>query len=226
MVLVVAISWSCFATVSDALRENLTQPEGPALILSLGDAKHYYEMAKAITEGRFAEIYPSRWAHRQPLYPLTLALTMRMGDDDLYRLGMVNAIVGIATIWLVYLCIWTTLWNQAVALLGALALSVNEFIVVSASRTLYTEPLYVACALATICFGSRYVTTGRLRNLCLASGTAGLAYLTRPNGLFLMAGMVVVLLGNDLMLGRKQRRRGVTRHIAFSYGPPSPSLLA
>ena len=60
---------------------------------------------------------------------------------------MVNVMIGVATIWLVYLCVWTLMRNRAVALLAALTFSFNRFGSMYVSSTLYTEPLYAACAL-------------------------------------------------------------------------------
>jgi hypothetical protein len=78
-----------------------------------------------------------------------------------------------------------------------------------------TEPLYTLCSFVTLALALLYVKRGRARSLYLASFAGGLAYLTRPNGFFLMAALWGVLVMSEILV--LARDRGWTR-------PDLPSL--
>ena len=216
--LVLVICWSFFVTVSTEIRENLSDPDESEVWLTVNDSAHYYQIAQAIDEGRAIEGYAKHggYAHRQPLYPLSLALMMRMGGESAHWLAMVNVIIGVITAGFIYWAFWTLFDSRIVALLASLIYSLSRFIVDHVSHRLNTEPLYILFAIAAVCFALKYVKSGQLRHIALASAVAGLGYLTRPNGLFLMGPMIVALLGNDILKHSQESPRVVAKRVGVS----------
>ncbi len=162
------------------------------------DSRHYVEMATAFHEGDWFEGIVER-AHRQPLYPALLATAMAVGADSLRGLAVVNILVGGLTI---LLLLGIGRWVFArwwVGLIGALAYVSSEFIIGNIGGRLMTEPLYILVVTTTLAFALKYLETNRLAYLLGASAAAGLAYLTRPNGLFLFVAMWVTFLVHDLV---------------------------
>jgi hypothetical protein len=94
-----------------------------------------------------------------------------------------------------------------------------------------TEPLYTLCSFVTLALALLYLKRGKARNLYLASFVAGPAYLTRPNGFFLMAAFWGVLLASELLvLARDRGDRRPDRHglraIACRFGVAGLIFLA
>jgi hypothetical protein len=87
-----------------------------------------------------------------------------------------------------------------VATLASLTFIGNPFMVDKISSRLMTEPLHALCLVVLILCFLAYVGTGRRRFFLGAAAAAGLDYLTRTNGLFVMAAMVVTFVGHDLWL--------------------------
>ena len=183
--------------VYDRLEQTLSDPALSVAAVSK-DSRHYVEMATAFHEGDWFEGIVER-AHRQPLYPALLATAMAVGADSLRGLAVVNILVGGLTI---LLLLGIGRWVFArwwVGLIGALAYVSSEFIIGNIGGRLMTEPLYILVVTTTLAFALKYLETNRLAYLLGASAAAGLAYLTRPNGLFLFVAMWVTFLVHDLV---------------------------
>ncbi len=183
--------------VHNRLDQTFRDPELTARFSS-EDSRHYVEMATAFHEGNWFEGIVAR-AHRQPLYPALLATGMVVGADSLYGLASVNILVGCLTILLLFgigRWVFARWW---VGLIGALAYVSSEFIIGNIGGRLMTEPLYILVVTITLAFALKYLETDRLAYLLGASAAAGLAYLTRPNGLFLFVAMWGTFLVHDLV---------------------------
>jgi hypothetical protein len=150
------------------------------------DSQHYIAIGRALASGDFSMKYVKGRPYRQPLYPMLLSVVIRFAGENLFLLGMVNVTLGLAIIWLVYFTILKFFANNAIAcFIGFLAV-INRFLYQHVSLAVVTEPLFILLLLSVLLWFGSYISQGNPRHLILATGAAGLAYLTRPNGLFIM----------------------------------------
>jgi len=223
LVIVLAISIYYLDSAVEHLQSTVSHPEQVARFL-YADSLHYLEMAEAFAEGHFNTKYVPVRPHRQPLYPALLAIAVLAGGGrDLFLLGMVNVLIGLGTIWLIFLLVSRLCSSPMVGALIALVYSRNDFVFDYITDRIMTETLYTFCSFAALALALLFVERGRARCLYLASFAVGLAYLTRPNGFFLMAAIWGVLLSFEILAlarGRGWRHldlRGL-RGIAVRFG--------
>ena len=213
------------------LESTVTHPDQVAEFLH-ADSMHYLQMAEAFAEGDFTKAYVRIRPHRQPLYPALLTIAVRTGGErNLFFLGMVNVLVGLATIWLIFLLGSRLFSSPMVGALTALLYQRNDFIFDYITDRIMTEPLYTLCSFVTLALGLLYLKRGRARFLYLSCFVGGLAYLTRPNGFFLVAALLGVLLASELLLLARDRGRGHPdrrglRGIAWRFGIAGLIFLA
>ena len=79
------------ATGSAHLAFNVRSEERAATLVS-SDSALYLEFAHRFAAGNFTMDYIREVPHRQPLYPLLLAAAMKIGNGNLFFLGLVNVI--------------------------------------------------------------------------------------------------------------------------------------
>jgi Dolichyl-phosphate-mannose-protein mannosyltransferase len=162
------------------------------------DAQHYIAIGRAMATGDFSMSYVKQRPYRQPLYPVLLSAVIRFAGGNLFLMGMVNVTLGFAIIWLVYFSILNLFANKAIAcFIGFLAV-INRFLYQRVSLSLGTEPLFVLLLLLIVLWFASYISRGDARHLILASAAAGLAYLSRPNGLFILPAIIGVAAFYDL----------------------------
>ena len=191
------------------LIETIGDPKKAAVFVHK-DSWHYIEMAVAFSEGDWWRNYVTVRAHRQPLYPALLATAMWLGADLPIWLGLVNIFVGCVTIIAMFAIGQWCFGSRWVGVAAAAAYASSEFMLANVSTRLLTEPTYVACALVALAFAFRHLRRPRALYLSGAAAFAGLAYLARPNGLFLMASIATVVLAHDLWISRTTRTSGRT----------------
>jgi hypothetical protein len=105
LAIVLAVSLYFLDSAVEDLRSTIREPDRVAVFLG-ADSKHYLEMAEAFAQGELTEKYVRVRPHRQPLYPAFLAVAVRAGGgSDLFLLGMVNVLIGLGTIWLIFLLV-------------------------------------------------------------------------------------------------------------------------
>lgn len=154
------------------------------------DAQHYLAIGRTLASGDFSMNYVKGRPYRQSLYPVLLSVVIRLAGENLFLLGMVNVMLGLAIIWLVYFSILKFFANNAIAcFIGFLAL-INRFLYQRVSLSLGTEPLFILLLFLVLLWFGSYISRGKPGHLILASSAAGLAYLTRPNGLFIMPAII------------------------------------
>jgi hypothetical protein len=203
--IVLAVSLYFLDSTVETLRSTVSEPDRVEVFLG-ADSKHYLEMAEAFAEGELTEKYVRVRPHRQPLYPAVLAIAVRAGGGrDLFLLGMVNVLIGLGTIWLIFLLVSKLSSSPMIGALSALLYARNDFALDYITDRIMTEPLFALCSFAALALALLFAERGRVWTLYLASFAAGLTYLTRPNGLFLMVALWTVLLASELLsLARDQ----------------------
>jgi hypothetical protein len=228
---VLAVSIYYVDSALEHLHSTVSHPDQVAEFMH-ADSMHYLEMAEAFAEGEFTMGYVRIRPHRQPLYPALLAIAVRAGGErNLFFLGMVNVLIGLATIWLIFILASQVFSSPMVGALTALLYQRNDFVFDYITDRIMTEPLYTLCSFVTLALALLYVKRGKARSLYLASFAGGLAYLTRPNGFFLMAALWGVLLASELLVlardrsDRRPDRRGL-RGIARRFGVAGLIFLA
>ena len=185
----------CIAML-DRLATNLDDPQR-AVEFADEDSLHYLRIADAFVEGRLADTV--RPAHRQPLFPALLAAARASGADTSMGLGAVNVLVGLATLAVLLGAGWWLFGSWWIGLAGGIAYAANEFVHVHVADELLTEPLFVLVAVVAVVAAFKYLDASLESHLALAAAAAGLAYLARPNGLFLFVAMCITLLARDLL---------------------------
>jgi hypothetical protein len=162
------------------------------------DQRQYIEIARDFAAGDFSMSYVQTMPHRQPLYPALLAVPVRIWGDDLYKMGWVNVLAGLALLLCLYSGVLRLFDSITVAVLTCAAYLGNPFMIDKISARLMTEVLHALCLVVLILLFLAYLRDGRARYLIAAAATAGLDYLARTNGLFVMASMVVTLVCHDV----------------------------
>jgi hypothetical protein len=89
--------------------------------------------------------------------------------------------------------------NPLIAAAIGLLYITNHMVVEEISSRVMTEPLHILFVVLVIFCFINYATLRKPASLFAAAGFAGLDYLTRPNGLFLMLSMMAVLFLNELV---------------------------
>ena len=205
LLIVLGVSLYYINSALEHMESTVTHPDQVAVFM-YADSMHYLQMAEAFAEGDFTKAYVRIRPHRQPLYPALLTIAVRTGGErNLFFLGMVNVLVGLATIWLIFLLGSRLFSSPMVGALTALLYQRNDFIFDYITDRIMTEPLYTLCSFATLALALLYVERRRARSLYLASFAGGLAYLTRPNGFFLIAALWGVLLASEILILARDR---------------------
>jgi 4-amino-4-deoxy-L-arabinose transferase-like glycosyltransferase len=171
---------------------NVRSAEGAATLVS-SDSGHYLDFAHRFAAGNFTMDYIREVPHRQPLYPLLLAAAMKIGSGNLFFLGLVNVIAMTLTIGSVYFGVFRFFRRSAVAAISALCVALNPFFWRIAAARLLTEPIYALVLVWVAIAFLQYLREGKLTWLLLGSAFAGLAYLTKPSGVFVQAASLGVL---------------------------------
>jgi hypothetical protein len=196
---VLAVSLYFLNSAVEHMQETVSDPELLG-VFTFADSQHYLDMAEAFAEGNFSEKYARVRPHRQPLYPALLAIAVLVGEGtDLFLLGMVNILVGLGTIWVVYILTSRLFGSPLVGALTALLYTRNDFAFDYITRRIMTEPLYALWSFAALALAMLFAERGRARSLYLACLAAGLAYLSRPNGFILMAALWSALLASEIL---------------------------
>jgi hypothetical protein len=205
LAIVLAVSLYYIDSALEHLDSTVSHPDQVAEFMH-ADSMHYLEMAEAFAEGEFTRCYVRIRPHRQPLYPALLAIAVRTGGErNLFFLGMVNVLIGLTTIWLIFILASQVFSSPMVGALTALLYQRNDFVFDYITDRIMTEPLYTLSSFVTLALALLYVKHGKARSLYLASFAGGLAYLTRPNGFFLMAALWGVLFASEILVLARDR---------------------
>jgi len=157
------------------------------------DQRQYIEIAHDFAGGDFSMSYVQTMPHRQPLYPALLAVPVKIWGDDLYKMGWVNVLAGLAMLFCLYYGVLRLFGSITVAVVTSAAYLGNPFMIDKISARLMTEVLHALCLVVLILFFLAYLRDGKARHLIAAGAAAGVDYLGRANGLFVMASMVFIL---------------------------------
>ena len=167
------------------------------------DAQHYIAIGQTLAGGDFSMNYVKERPYRQPLYPTLLSLVIRFAGENLFLLGMVNVALGLIIIWFVYFSTLELFGNKAIACVIGFLVVINRFIYERVSWSLGTEPLFVLLLLLVVLWFGTYISRGNSGYLVLASTAVGFAYLTRPNGLFIMPAIIGLAAFYDIFRRRR-----------------------
>jgi Dolichyl-phosphate-mannose-protein mannosyltransferase len=185
---------------------NVRTAKGAATLVS-SDSGQYLAIAEQFRGGNFSMDYLREVPHRQPLYPLLLAAAMKLGNGNLFFLGVINAFAMSLAIGSVYFGVLRFFQSQAVAAVSALCVAFNPFMWRTASARLLTEPLYALVLIWVVIAFLHYLRERKIVWLLLGSLFAGLDYLTRPNGVFDAAAFLGVLFLAELVSSTPSRAK-------------------
>ena len=160
----------------------------------------YVPQAKQILEGTI----PIEDFHG-PVYPIVLAL-ISLVSKDLFHAGVVLSILaGAVSLFLIFE-ILKKLFRSDIALMGTAIVAVNTTFV-QYSYTAGTDMLFMALVTASAFLLLREHEM-RGMNIALSALLAGIAYLTRYNGIFAVVAVpLAILLANPFQIAFKQRLR-------------------
>ncbi|HPN35759.1 MAG TPA: glycosyltransferase family 39 protein [bacterium] len=150
------------------------------------DERDHYQLAVSLAQGQGYELEADRpTAVRPPGYPLFLALCYRLGLHSLPALRMVQAGVGAATVWLLYVLISTVFSNRRWALATLAMGAVYPYFIYLPGAMLATTWFSFLLILSVFCL-CRSQKENSPYALAMAGVSAGLAVLTVPTMLVLV----------------------------------------
>jgi len=150
-------------------------------------------------------------AHRQPGYPLLLALAEAAGFEGAPALARVNLAVLVAALWIAFAVARVSTGSVLAAVLAAAAIADARFLMEIATGRLLTEPLYVAVAVGAAGACLSYLIRPGPISLLAAAALSGAAYLVRVNGLFLAIALAAAMIAADLLRSRSAEAAGIDR---------------
>ncbi len=165
--------------------------------------------APCVTKPRAAgaHLFIRPTAYRSPAYPYALAVpelgAKWLGGDRLAFARAFQVLIGGLDVALIGL-LALLLWGRRVGFL-ALTLAAVYFPLILVSGTLVSEPLYVAFMLGSVCAILWWRERGDFALVPAAGVLAGLALLTRTNGIVVVI-VVLILAGTSDRTGRGLRR--------------------
>jgi len=170
------------------------------------DSKKYLRFSEDFVKGDFRMRYTLRGPHRQPLYPMLLAATKVMIGKDQFYLAHINIFFGFMTLWVLYYGFGAVFKNRASGLIAALSYGTLDWIISSLdgmATRLLTEPVYIFLVLCILISLVLYMNSRKAVYIYSMAIGSALAYLTRPNGLFLIISVSLVLLAYDFFFAAK-----------------------
>jgi 4-amino-4-deoxy-L-arabinose transferase-like glycosyltransferase len=193
LALVLRLSYNAILVGPDYIPEN--------------DAREYSDIALKLAQGQGFRLANGEFtAVRAPLFPLLLAGVYSLRGED-YRLALfVQAILGAALVPAIYLAGKRAFGVSAGRIAGLIAATYPLFI--WAGGALLSEPLFILLVTLAMAAALGAVKEARLRHYAGLGALLGLAWLTRPNGLWLLP----FLVGWLLLIGAgtfRARARGV-----------------
>lgn len=192
-VLAFALCAIIFSIAACSARATLLEDPAKVAALSQGDAAHYLAIASDFAAGDVSMEYVRTRGHRQPLYPAALAVGAAVVGHDPRQLLLINIGIMTATVFLVGLLCWRLFDSVLAGLTASVLLAGSAYVMREGALRLLTEPLYTLCVVGALACLLRYFRTARQIDALAASGLLGLAYLTRPTGLFLFVAAAIVM---------------------------------
>lgn len=176
--------------------------------LVAGDSEHYLAIADDFARGDFSMQYveptggPDR-AHRQPAYPALLAAGEAMGLVGAPALAKIGLALVVVSLWIAFAA-GASCGGALAGLVAATVVYQSTFLFDLATERLLTEPLYVAVSLACVGTAMAYLRRRGSAALLATAALAGLAYLTRTNGILLAGALAVAMVAKDVVSVRRQ----------------------
>jgi hypothetical protein len=152
---------------------------------------------------------------RGPGYPAVLAL-VNLLVSDIFRAGIVVATVSAAVVLALVFTLFQRLFRKDVALAATLLVAFNTTFI-QYSYTVGTDMVFNAFVMASVYFLLRDAER-KWSSVVLSALFAGLAYLTRYNGIFVLGAVpIVLLLANPFHLDRKERLKTCAVYLAVFF---------
>jgi hypothetical protein len=202
--------------------------DGPEYDYVHSDTVAYDWIAQDFRAGDFRLAFIKHgFAHRQFLYPLTVAAFRAafLDDDAAYR--WVNVIARTLTVPLIFLAV-RGLGGLLAGLACAALYVFNPYFLVHATLPL-SDTLFLMLVAATLALITARPGSPSRRSLFAAGLVAGLSYLARPNGLLFAAALVVAFVLLPIIHPPARRWRTLAAVALFAVGfliAASPSLTA
>jgi len=150
------------------------------------DERDHYQLAASLAQGHGYALEDGRpTAVRPPGYPLFLAVWYRLGLQSLPALRIVQAVLGAATIWLLYLLISRLFSNRLWALVTLAMGAVYPYFIYLPGAILATT-WFSFLLILSVFYLCRTQSGGGPHAPAMAGASAGLAVLTVPTTLVLV----------------------------------------
>ncbi|MEZ0254687.1 MAG: ArnT family glycosyltransferase [Chthoniobacter sp.] len=189
------------------------------------DSRQYRDIGQEFADGDFSMPYVKKKPHRQPLYPLLLAPSLKFAPDSMFALGMVNIVIGLLTLVVLYFATLGLFRNALVAALMGLLFITNSFLMQQIGTMLMTEPLFILLEVPVLYGFLRYLQDRKSVWLWVASGFAGISYLARTNGLFIWMALLGALFLWDLWALLRDRTAPLGRRLGRFVGNYAIAVL-
>ena len=189
-------------SLSGAIETRLQNEATEAHFYS-NDSSHYSRLATQIVNGEspFDDI-TNGMSHRQLLYPSLLAVATFIAGESTLSLSYVNLLIVIFSILFLCYASWK-LFNSCIAgSFASIFLVTNLFYTRNVTTRLLTEPLFILTCCLAIYFLINYFRSSESKQMIFAIVFASLSYLTRPNGLFFTASLILCLVLKELFIDK------------------------
>jgi 4-amino-4-deoxy-L-arabinose transferase-like glycosyltransferase len=187
------------------------------------DAREYSDIALKLAQGQGFRLANGQiTAIRAPIFPLLLAGVYLLHGEDHGLALFLQALIGAALVPAIYLAGKRAFDTRAGRVAGLIAATYP--LLAWAGGGLLSEPLFILLVTLAMAAALGAVGENRLRHYAWLGGLLGLAWLTRPNGLWLLP----FLLGWLLLVGAgtfKARARGVLLACLAAVAVASPWIV-
>ncbi|MBV9674229.1 MAG: glycosyltransferase family 39 protein [Verrucomicrobia bacterium] len=202
----IAILMACYFVANSVHVALLVRTKKGAETLVSSDSSQYLTFSREFLKGDFSMHYIHNVPHREPLYPLLLAIATKLGAGNLFFLGEVNVVAMTLAIGSVYYGILRFWSDHLIAGLATMCFSFNLFFWRLASARLLTEPLYALFLVWVIISFLQYLQSRKIAWLFAGAFFSGLEVLTRPSGVFDAAALLGILFIADLSRRSENKR--------------------
>jgi 4-amino-4-deoxy-L-arabinose transferase-like glycosyltransferase len=167
------------------------------------EGAEYARLAENLFHGRgYVSVFGGTHTLFPPLYPILIGCAAPLAGSEEVAARIVSLLAGIATVAAVF-GLARDVFGKRLAVLAGLAAACHPLLVALSVST-YSEGLYIALASLSAQAALRCVREPSRSSAALTGALAGLAYLTRPEGIALAVGFAGLVLFAGLASGRRR----------------------
>ncbi|MFQ5627978.1 MAG: ArnT family glycosyltransferase [bacterium] len=170
------------------------------------DAQNYLRIAENLVAGKGFKVWSQPSLYVAPLYPTVLAALRFIFGDSIWVIKTFQALLGTASVWLVYVLAKELLAPPAATFSAAIFALHPE--IIALAGFIYTEVVFIFLLLVTLIFTVKAIKRGTVLSYCFAGFSLGLTNLCRGTLMYFPIFLLLMILLYRSEL-RRQRIIGV-----------------